>query len=143
MQLPINDEELERQYDEAVQRGNERLQREPRALSARYDKRGKRMVVELTNGCVFMFPPDLAQGLRDAAPEDLAQVEVMPYGLALRWPLLNADLTIAGLLTGIFGTKAWMSELGRKGGSRTSEAKATASRENGRQGGRPHTEKRA
>ncbi|HEX8127913.1 MAG TPA: DUF2442 domain-containing protein, partial [Pyrinomonadaceae bacterium] len=83
------------------------------------------------------------QGLRNATPEDLAKVEVMPYGLALSWPRLNADLTIAGLLAGIFGTKAWMSELGRKGGSRKTEAKATASRENGRHGGRPRTEKRA
>jgi Protein of unknown function (DUF2442) len=142
MPLPISDEEFERQYNAAVLCGNERLKNEPRALSARYDKRRARVVVELTNGCVFMFPPRLAQGLRDATPENLAQVKVMPYGLALSWPRLNADLTIAGLLAGIFGTKAWMSELGRKGGSRTSEAKAVASRENGRRGGRPRTEKK-
>lgn len=143
MQSPMSNEEFDRQYEAARQRGDERLQREPRALSARYDKRRARVVVELTNGCVFMFPPHLAQGLQDARPEDLAKVEVMPYGLALRWPRLNADLTIAGLLAGIFGAKAWMSELGRKGGSRTSEAKAIAVRANGRQGGRPRKEKSA
>lgn len=33
--------------------------------------------------------------------------------------------------------KAFLIEAGRKGGQRTSEAKAAASRENGKRGGRP------
>jgi hypothetical protein len=43
---------------------------------------------------------------------------------------------VAGLVAGVFGTRAWMAELGRKGGSVTSEAKASAVRENGKKGGR-------
>jgi len=61
----------------------------------------------------------------------------MPTGYALRWERLDADFTVIGLLAGIFGTKAWMSELGRKGGNARSEAKASAVRENGKRGGRP------
>lgn len=137
--LPMSDEEFERQYGEAVACGEGRLKSEPRAEAARYDKKRGRVVVELTNGCVFMFPPELAQGLRGAPPEDVAVIEVMPYGLALRWPALDADFTVAGLLSGIFGTKSWMAEIGRRGGSAKSEAKAAAVRQNGRRGGRPRT----
>ena len=50
---------------------------------------------------------------------------------------LDADFNIAGLVAGIFGTKAWMSQLGRKGGQSTSSAKAESSRNNGKKGGRP------
>ena len=38
---------------------------------------------------------------------------------------------------GVFGNREWMSELARHAGSRTSAAKASASRENGKKGGRP------
>lgn len=40
-------------------------------------------------------------------------------------------------MAGIFGTQAWMQELGRRGGHATSTAKATAARLNGKKGGRP------
>jgi hypothetical protein len=120
-----------------LQRGERRLQTEPRAESAYYDARHGRVVIELTNGCVFMFPAHLAQGLRNASARDLGEIEVMARGVALRWPKLDADFTVAGLVSGVFGTRTWMAELGRRGGSVTSEAKATAVRENGRKGGRP------
>jgi len=135
--LPMSDEEFERQFAQATKRGERRLETEPRAESAYYDTRHGRVVIELTNGCVFMFPAHLAQGLRNASVRELGDIEVMPYGLALRWPQLDADFTVAGLVAGVFGTRAWMAELGRKGGSVTSEAKASAVRENGKRGGRP------
>lgn len=135
--LPMSDEEFERQFAQATKRGERRLQTEPRAESAYYDTRHGRVVIELTNGCVFMFPSHLAQGLRKASARELKEIEVMAHGVALRWPKLDADFTVAGLVSGIFGTRAWMAELGRRGGSVTSDAKATAVRENGRKGGRP------
>ena len=135
--LPMSDEEFERQFAQGTKRGERRLQAEPRAESAYYDTRHGRVVIELTNGCVFMFPVHLAQGLRKASARELGEIEVMAHGVALRWPKLDADFTVAGLVSGIFGTRAWMAELGRRGGRATSEVKATAVRENGRKGGRP------
>ena len=67
-----------------------------------------RIVVELTNGCTFAFPPALAQGLEAATPAQLAQIEILGPGYGLHWEALNADLSIPGLLSGIFGTKAYM-----------------------------------
>jgi hypothetical protein len=141
--MPIRDEEFNRQYEDAVARGERALSTEPRAQRAYYDRKKKRLVVDLTNGCAFMLPPALVQGLKDATPDELAEVEVMPYGFALHWEKLDVDFSVAGLLAGVFGTKAWMSEMGRRGGSVVSEAKAQAVRENGRKGGRPRTRRTA
>ncbi|HEY6327724.1 MAG TPA: DUF2442 domain-containing protein [Blastocatellia bacterium] len=112
---------------------------ELRAVSAKYDRRSNRIIVQLRNGASFMFPPELAQGLRGAAPKDLSRIEITPSGEGLRWPNLDADFSLPGLMMGVFGNKAWMSEFARRGGSATSKAKAAASRANGRKGGRPRT----
>lgn len=134
---PATDAEIERQYDLAVEAGRAAEGAEPRAVSARYDRPSGRVEVELRNGCLFAFPAELGQGLRGASPDELAAVEVAPGGYGVRWEALDVDLAVPALLEGVFGTAAWMRELGRAGGRRTSEAKAAAARENGRKGGRP------
>ncbi len=45
----------------------------------------------------FLFPPELAQGLRGASAKDLANVEITPSGEGLRWPNLDADLVCPDL----------------------------------------------
>lgn len=130
-------DEFDRQYEAAMTAGRRAEQTEPRARAARYDARNKRIVVQLKNGVVLAFPPRLGQGLERASPRQLAEVEITPGGYGLHWEELDADLSVPGLATGIFGTKAWMSELARHAGSRTSPRKAAAARANGRKGGRP------
>jgi hypothetical protein len=137
IKLGISDEEFERQYAEAVKRGKERLKTEPRAKSATYDPKTRRVIIELLNGCVFIVPVDLMQGLRGASDEDLMDFSLMPRGFDLHWHKLDAQFTVFGLLQGIFGTRRWMAELGRTGGRVTSQAKRAAARVNGRLGGRP------
>lgn len=125
------------QIAEAEARGRELLESEPRALAARYDARLGRVVVELSNGATFAFPPSLAQDLDGASAAQLAEVQISGAGFGLHWPELDADLSLPAMLSGRFGTKAWMSELARRAGSVKSEAKAAAARENGKKGGRP------
>lgn len=122
------------EIDAAMERGRAAQQAEPRAAAVRYDRQSGRVVVDLTNGCVFAFPPRLAQGLETAADEDLATVEILGAGYGLHWEPLDVDLSVPGLLAGLFGTKAYMA---RRAGQATSPAKAAAARENGRKGGRP------
>lgn len=133
----ITDAEIEA----ALARGREADRAEPRAVSARFDAAAGRLVVELSNETSLTFPPALVRELRDAKPAEIAAVELLAGGRALRWEALDLDLGVAPLLAGIFGTASWMrelrSELGRAGGSKTSPAKASAARENGRKGGRP------
>ncbi len=108
------------------------------AVSARYDRRAGRIVVELNTGLQIAFPTRLAEGLADAASDQLADVEIDPDGLSLHWPTLDADLYVPALLGGVFGSKRWMAaQLGAVGGRVQSDAKAAAARENGRKGGRP------
>ncbi|HEY1780065.1 MAG TPA: DUF2442 domain-containing protein [Roseiarcus sp.] len=108
------------------------------AVAARYDRRTGRIVVELNTGLEIAFPTRLAQGLADATPDQLAEIEISPAGLGLHWPKLDADLYVPALLEGAFGSKRWMAaQLGAAGGRVHSQAKAEAARENGRKGGRP------
>ena len=122
------------EIDAATERGKLTNLNEPRATAARYDGQLGRVVVELTNGCTFMFPPHLAQGLETATEDQLVQIEILGAGYGLHWEALDADLSIPGLLAGLLGTRAYMA---RHAGQATSSAKAEAARANGAKGGRP------
>jgi hypothetical protein len=120
--------------DAAIARGRIARRSEPRAATARYDRRSGRVIVELTNGCTFAFPARLAQGLETATDDELAEVDILGAGYGLHWESLDADLSIPGLLAGLFGTAAHMA---RRAGQATSPSKAAAARANGAKGGRP------
>ena len=128
----------ETDLQQAEQRMRERLEGQPRAVQARYDRRVSRIVVTLDNGLELAFPPHFAEGLADAKAADLMAIEITPTGLGLHWPRLDADLYLPSLLAGVFGSPAWMAaQLGRSGGQSQSPSKVAAARENGRKGGRP------
>ena len=137
--------ELTAQFDRARAAGEALAKTEPRAIKAWYaadSEHGgspaqQRVFIELTNGVMMGFPYQLLQGLTNGTPEQLAEVEIMPTGSALHWESLDADLGVAQLVSGLFGSKAWMTELGRQGGKSKSPSKAQASRDNGKRGGRP------
>jgi hypothetical protein len=96
------------------------------------------VVVELVNGCSYAFPAALVQDLQGASAADLADVRVDGLGFNLRFPALDVDLYVPALVSGIFGTRKWMTrELARIAGRATSPAKASAARANGAKGGRP------
>ena len=126
------------EFAAAEARGKALLETEPRATSARYDRKTGRVTVELVNGCTYMFPTHLVQDLAEASPDDLETVEVDGVGFNLHWPKLDADLYVPALVAGVFGTRDWMSKaLARQAGRMTSPAKAAAARTNGAKGGRP------
>lgn len=127
----------DKQAKTAEARGAEMLEGEPRAAAARYDAASGRIVVDLTNGCTFAFPARRVEELADASDAEIAAVEIAGAGFALRWDARDADLSLQGLMNGLFGTKGWMSELARRAGQSRSPAKAAAARANGAKGGRP------
>lgn len=125
-------------FEAAEARGRKMLETEPRATSARYDRRSGRVVIDLVNGCTYAFPVQLVQDLHGASHDELANVEVEGLGFDLHWPALDADLYVPALIAGIFGTRNWMTkELARRAGQAKSPAKAAAARANGSKGGRP------
>jgi hypothetical protein len=94
----------------AEERGRTEMATKPRALAARYDRNLERLVVDLANGCTFLFPPRLAQGLENATDDQLERVEILGYGFGLHWEDLDADLKVESLLAGRFGSQRYMEE---------------------------------
>jgi Protein of unknown function (DUF2442) len=130
-------EVTEREFEQAEKRMAV-LREAGHAISARYDRRTSRVIVTLNTGVELAFPVKLAEGLADAPPESLAEIEISPAGLGLHWPRLDADVYVPALLQGVFGSKSWMArQLGANGGRSRTDAKVAAARENGLKGGRP------
>jgi hypothetical protein len=125
------------QLKSANARGAAAITRGPVARAARYESRRELIVVTLEGGCEFSFPAALAEGLADAPRSKLAKIKISPNGLGLHWPLLDTDLYVPALIEGAFGSRRWMQQIGKLGGSSRSTAKGKASRENGKRGGRP------
>jgi hypothetical protein len=111
----MEDRAFDQEYERAKRAAARADRIEPRAKSARYDRRTNRVVVELRNGASFIFPTEMAEGLAGASPKDLAEVQVTPSGEGLRWPSLDADFSLPNLLVGEFGSKSWMAKLSRNG----------------------------
>ena len=87
----------------------------------------------LNTGVQLAFPAKLAEGLAEAPPESLAEIEISPAGLSLHWPQLDADIYVPALLQGVFGSRNWMArQLGASGGRSRTDAKS-----GGRPGERP------
>lgn len=80
------------------------------AVAARYDRRKSQVIVSLNTGVELSFPPELEQGLADASPDSLAEIDISPAGLGLHWPQLDADVYLPALLQGVFGSKSWMAQ---------------------------------
>jgi hypothetical protein len=124
-----------------IRQAKERVRRlrptEARAKTARYDRRARMLVIELTNGSSFKIPLRLIPWLWKLPAKQLAEVEVSPSGGGLHWESSDVDLSVPGLIQEIFGTATWMRQLGSHGGRSRSPAKVSAAKTNGAKGGRP------
>jgi hypothetical protein len=128
---------FDEEFDRARRRAG-RVQADGRtAKSARYDARAERVVIELNSGVAVAIPVRSIQGLARATDAARRDLKISGGGIGLHWPRIDLDINVRNVLAGVFGNREWMSELARHAGSRTSPAKASASRENGKKGGRP------
>ena len=119
---------FDKEYAAAVRAAKRADAMEPRAKSARYDKRSRRIVVELQNGTTFIFPAELAEGLAGATASALSEVVATPSGSGLRWPRLDADFSLPSLMIGVFGSPKWMRELAQAKPSKSKLATTTLKR---------------
>jgi hypothetical protein len=125
-------------FEVANRRGERARASGPGAIGAGYDRASGRVVIHLSSGLDLSFSPRDAQGLENAKPSQLDEIEISPSGLGIHFPKLDADLYLPGLLEGFLGSRRWMaSRLGRVGGRSRTAAKRAAARANGRMGGRP------
>jgi hypothetical protein len=95
--------------------------------------------IQFADDVQLRIPRRLVQGLQRATPAQLARIEIEGPGTGLLWPALGVAHYVPGLVAGVVGTRQWMAEIGRRGGSRRTRAKAVAARTNGKKGGRPRT----
>jgi hypothetical protein len=126
------------EIDRAIGRARS-LQGEPRVTEVEY-RPGPGLdllILKLSDGRRQLIPREDLQGLQSATKEQIARVEILGNGTGLHWPALNLDHYVPSLLRRVYGTKSWMAEIGRSGGSVKSAAKKRAARVNGLKGGRP------
>ena len=129
---------LHSDFESANRRAKDLQSRMPQAVDAHYDRKNKRIVVQLSSNLDVSFSPEIAQGLEKATPSQLQEIQISPSGFGIHFPKLDADLYLPAILEGFFGSKKWMAaRLGEAGGKSRSAAKKAASRANGRLGGRP------
>jgi hypothetical protein len=131
----LTDQQIEAQIDLAIARQTEIDFTEPRAKKVLFDD--GRITLHFNNGATFSFLTNSIETISVLSSEILATVELTPSGKGLRWDEPDIDLSIQGLLLGIFGSNVWMKQIASKGGSSSSEKKQVASRANGKKGGRP------
>ena len=126
------------EFERARARGQKRKTEEPYAVGVRYDRRQQRVIVQWDTGLRVVCTPDMVEGLQEAKPRDLQEIEITPSGFGLHFPRVDADVYLPGLLGGQAGSNRWMAaKLGQRGGSARSAAKTAAARANGKLGGRP------
>ncbi|PYT95280.1 MAG: DUF2442 domain-containing protein [Acidobacteria bacterium] len=125
-------------FELANQRAKELQTSFPKAVSARYDRKNRRIEIQLSSNLNVSFSPRHAQGLGEATSSQLQEIEISPSGFGIHFPKLDADLYLPAILQGFLGSQKWMaSRLGQAGGKSRSAAKKAASRANGKLGGRP------
>jgi len=110
----------------------------PMAVAVQYNKKANRVVISLSTKVEVMFNPSDVQGLENATPTQLSEIEITPSGFGLYFPKLDEGINVPNLLEGTMGSRKWMAaRLGAQGGKARSLAKCTAARANGALGGRP------
>ncbi len=133
----LSDAEIRAQIPAARARGAAQRKKGLHAVSAHYDRKAQRVVLELTSGFQFAFPVRAIPALGAATSAQLAAVVVDPSGISLHWDALDVDLSVPGLLLSVIGEKEQRRQLASFAGKVTSAAKANAARANGAKGGRP------
>lgn len=87
------------------------MENAPKARKAYYDKKSKRLIIDLQNGVTVFIPAQLMQIFQNAKADEIADIEIVLNGLYLRWNRLDEDMSVTNLLQGRFGTAKWMAEI--------------------------------
>ena len=127
----LNDRPSAEEIEAARKRGKGEMNSGARA--ARYDRRHNVIILTMRSGAIAMIPRSLVPVIAQASPSSVACLELSPMGTSLRFPRLDADFAVQGLIRKVFG----VNEANRVAGASRSPARAAASRANGRKGGRP------
>lgn len=121
-----------------VKAGDERAASDSSAVTAvRYLPRRDAFELQFVSGGMVIVPRRAISELADAPIERLRQLTISAAGDVITWRALDLEVDVAALVEVVFGGRLLAKAFGRRGGRRTSRAKAKAVRANGAKGGRP------
>lgn len=126
------------EIDAAIAQANLYDEYRPRAVAAAYRTNDDVIAIKLATGVELMIPRKLLQGLENATPAQLAEVEIVSVQSGSGWTSLDVDHDIPSLIEGVFGNRRWMQT--RKSGclgAHRCKTRSCAEKKNGRKGGRP------
>jgi predicted component of type VI protein secretion system len=83
---------LHDQFEEARKRSRRLQNSSPRAIRVCYDRKSRKLVIDLSSSLTLSFSPQDAQGLEHATPSQLEEIEISPSGFGIHFPRLDADL---------------------------------------------------
>lgn len=99
------------EIEEAITRAAD-FEGEPRIVSVHYEPAPLDLfVLQFKSGTREIIQREKLQGLANATPAQLANIEIGPFGTDLCWPELDVDHYLPHLLQGVYGTKKWMANL--------------------------------
>jgi hypothetical protein len=78
----------------------------PSALSAEYDARLDVIIIRIDNGHRLVIPREEMQGLENATPEQIAEIEIYG-GRDICWPQLDLDHYLLHLIEGKYSSEKW------------------------------------
>jgi hypothetical protein len=102
--------EIDDQIDNAMRTARDPYDHEI-AVLAEYDRGHDLLIVKLKSGQRLAIPREDLQGLAEADPDKVSQVEIEMLGTALHWGELDVDFLVDGLRRGVYGSERWMSQL--------------------------------
>lgn len=125
-------------FDAALKRGEQTANDPSRPVSVEYRPEQHAFMIMHGNGVGYLINIDLIEELQHATQEQLNTAEVDGFSKALRIPACNVDIYLPGLLAKIlFDASDLQKIVASINGAMRSAVKASASRENGKKGGRP------
>lgn len=107
------------------------------AEGVRYDASQRLLLLTFATKGLVGIPVERVEALRGASAEQLGEAELSPAGNSLHFETLDVDLSIPALLARTFEGTQMVTALSSLAGSKKTERKAIAARQNGAKGGRP------
>ena len=107
--VQLTEQQIQDQIDRAIANRAKIDAVEPRANKVLFED--GRITLHFNNGAIFSFLTSSVEAIANLSPEVLATVELTPSGKGLRWDEPDRDLSIQGLLLGIFGSNRLLAEV--------------------------------
>lgn len=124
-------------FQQARAHGEARAQDASALVDARYDRTSDSVLLTFRGGGSMTIPRRVIPDLGRQPASALEAITLSPAGDAVRWPALDVDVYVPGLVERAFGNRLFAAAAGRRGGRRRTKAKIAAARRNGVKGGRP------